>query len=674
MAGTPPHCLERCSAALPAGVPCGMAALCFVPACLLLASAQVCASAQGFPDLTALDATSPLSVAVVWSAPGAVKLPSGPDWKLIQVDAFDKANRVVVLFQNVPLHVTASYIIFPNLTDHPDAEGCRADVIPTIRKKMGKLISDPRFSKITGTDGQSYPSASHLVAFSGSGNREFDNFAFAGDAKTCIEIHVSSLLAGAAAEFAAEKVIREFRPVLGYQPTVADLYLIGLQLFERAPIDAAPFFGMALPMIPVTPATLDSRRRDTDRLVVALARGKQMWASERYATVAAKSDPDYPMNDYNLARAEADRFDDGAAIGHLKKAFANKENTLAGEHVPDPRLDPIFAGLAYRADFRSLLSSIPPSGPPPALKTRTTGTTAGAFELALPGERGRLTLQAPSFHVAASAARPDGKEFGLRGDDPAAGIGFAALLLFYADRIPEGGQSPDEKCAASVLAHEKVSKLKLGAVPADFAPANWTHLAVAQYKQHGEDYVRVFAARGLLCADVAFYSKHAIGVDTPEIRQIVASLDFDPDAENTFTQLIRYATTLYEHKSFQAAGPIYAEALTMLPADDANQKWLRTTTDQAVMAYGISGDLKQSMALARHGIEVDPDYPMNYYTLARADAELGDAAAARTHLQQAFARKANTLPGERMPDPTHDDSLLKLKKDAAFWSFVETLN
>jgi hypothetical protein len=33
----------------------------------------------------------------------------------------------------------------------------------------------------------------------------------------------------------------------------------------------------------------------------------------------------------------------------------------------------------------------------------------------------------------------------------------------------------------------------------------------------------------------------------------------------------------------------------------------------------------------------------------------------------------NTLPGETMPDPTSDDSILKLKSNQEFWSFVETL-
>ncbi len=34
---------------------------------------------------------------------------------------------------------------------------------------------------------------------------------------------------------------------------------------------------------------------------------------------------------------------------------------------------------------------------------------------------------------------------------------------------------------------------------------------------------------------------------------------------------------------------------------------------------------------------------------------------------------ANTLKGESLPDPTKDDSILKLQKDKAFWTFVQSL-
>ncbi|HXC97386.1 MAG TPA: hypothetical protein VNU92_16915 [Edaphobacter sp.] len=91
------------------------------------------------------------------------------------------------------------------------------------------------------------------------------------------------------------------------------------------------------------------------------------------------------------------------------------------------------------------------------------------------------------------------------------------------------------------------------------------------------------------------------------------------------------------------------------------------------MSNGISGQIKQSRAVNESAIKADPDYPLYYYNLACADAEQGHAADAKLHLQQAFDRKANLIPGEKLPDPTKDDSILKLRKNKEFWAFVEAL-
>ena len=91
------------------------------------------------------------------------------------------------------------------------------------------------------------------------------------------------------------------------------------------------------------------------------------------------------------------------------------------------------------------------------------------------------------------------------------------------------------------------------------------------------------------------------------------------------------------------------------------------------MALGMNGDLKAGRAAAEKAIAADPDYPINYYNLACADSEKGDAVSAKLHLQQAFDRRQNVIQGESMPDPAKDDSILKLKKNKEFWAFVTSL-
>jgi len=87
----------------------------------------------------------------------------------------------------------------------------------------------------------------------------------------------------------------------------------------------------------------------------------------------------------------------------------------------------------------------------------------------------------------------------------------------------------------------------------------------------------------------------------------------------------------------------------------------------------MSGSLEKARAIFEDAKKTDPDYPMYYYNLACADAEEKNLGNARIHLQQAFARKANVISGEKMPDPTTDDSFLPYKDQRDFWTFLEQL-
>jgi hypothetical protein len=76
--------------------------------------------------------------------------------------------------------------------------------------------------------------------------------------------------------------------------------------------------------------------------------------------------------------------------------------------------------------------------------------------------------------------------------------------------------------------------------------------------------------------------------------------------------------------------------------------------------------LAKSRAILNGAIAKDPDYPLDSYNLACADAAENKLADARTYLQRAFARKAKVIPGETLPDPSKDDSFLPPKSDKDF--------
>ncbi len=153
------------------------------------------------------------------------------------------------------------------------------------------------------------------------------------------------------------------------------------------------------------------------------------------------------------------------------------------------------------------------------------------------------------------------------------------------------------------------------------------------------------------------------------MQQFPPLLGYKPEANDYFIM----ASLLYA-KTPMLAAPYYKDALDRTPADTQHLTMHRVLTDQLVISLARSGDLKASRAIAEHAIEADPDHPLNYYNLACADAEAGDAKQARIHLEQAFARRQNVLAGERMPEPAKDESFSKLKTDEQFWAFVQTLH
>jgi tetratricopeptide (TPR) repeat protein len=133
------------------------------------------------------------------------------------------------------------------------------------------------------------------------------------------------------------------------------------------------------------------------------------------------------------------------------------------------------------------------------------------------------------------------------------------------------------------------------------------------------------------------------------------------------------ATLLFNQQHEPQTAAVYYQAALNSMTASTPLTTRRVVTDQLVMSYGMSGDLKQSQAVAQQAIAKDPDYPLNYYNLACADAEAGNATAAREHLKQAYDRRAHVIQGEKMPDPTTDDSIMKLKNNKEFWSFVQSL-
>jgi hypothetical protein len=299
------------------------------------------------------------------------------------------------------------------------------------------------------------------------------------------------------------------------------------------------------------------------------------------------------------------------------------------------------------------------------------------FKLALPEHKGQLQWSAPGFKVIELSAKSNGNEVGVRGRDQSGKVTFLGFLFVFSDIAPLSSA----KCRDGILGPAKKQNSTLKIVTTSELPGTSTvPVSLVTYTANGADGKTIYSMRGFtatndICGDLELYSDAPLSGEEPSLKSIFASYQFNETYVPNYKDVMLYAQILYDHHMYPAAGPKFELALAKLreqPEGDV-QTMTRVLTDQAGMAYGISGNLSKSRSLFEKGIATDPDYPMYYYNLACADAEEKNLSAAREHLQKAFERKANVLKGESMPDPTKDDSFLPYRSNKDFWAFLESL-
>jgi hypothetical protein len=294
------------------------------------------------------------------------------------------------------------------------------------------------------------------------------------------------------------------------------------------------------------------------------------------------------------------------------------------------------------------------------------------LSFALPEHSGKLTLDAGDFKVSEFSAKPNGSEWGIRAENGE--LHFLGFLFAW----PEKANLTAAACREEMLTSEGSESLAAAQDRSMMRSRNGVDIALVLMipKTGNLSAIRAFVASGNLCGDLTFSMHQPITkqmVPMQKVKDILETVQFYPTAKPTFQDALLYATLEWNHHQLEGATYAYKAALRLVDTSDDPLKWRRVVTDQLSMALGMSGDLKQSRAVNEAAIQRDPVYPMYYYDLACADAEEGNAVAARAHLQQAFDRSGNVLAGESMPDPTSDNSILKLKDNKEFWAFVQTL-
>jgi hypothetical protein len=189
---------------------------------------------------------------------------------------------------------------------------------------------------------------------------------------------------------------------------------------------------------------------------------------------------------------------------------------------------------------------------------------------------------------------------------------------------------------------------------------------------HHQRNVFGFAGNAKACAEIHISDVVETPAEDDAARAVLA--DFHPDLsyQPTAPDLFWPGSELFKDSPGLAV-PYLKATLDAIPQGARFLTVRRVTTDLLVMSLGMSGDMGQGRTVAEQASASDPGYPINYYNLACMDAEQGNVKDAKEHLKQAFDRRANVPQGESMPDPTKDESILKLRSNAEFWAFVQAL-
>jgi tetratricopeptide (TPR) repeat protein len=276
---------------------------------------------------------------------------------------YDKGTRPVAAFSKVESGVTVSFILFENQPGMPPSQECRQDAINPILENLGKSgygISKRVDGETKNSAGDEIVTTSYLIDIKDKdGHHQHKLFGFAGNQKTCAEIHISGMAGTATEDAAMNALLTEFRPDLAYQPTEIDLFGIASVLFKHAPDMAALYYKSSLDVMPHEARYLTTRRVATDQLVISLGMSGDLKGSRSVAESAVATDPDYPINYYNLACADAEQGNVDGAKEHLKQAFDRRANVLKGESMPDPTIDDSILKLKNDKVFWAFVMTLP---------------------------------------------------------------------------------------------------------------------------------------------------------------------------------------------------------------------------------------------------------------------------------------------------------------------------
>ena len=303
--------------------------------------------------------------------------------------------------------------------------------------------------------------------------------------------------------------------------------------------------------------------------------------------------------------------------------------------------------------------------------------------VSFPGKNWEIRIDSPGFVVETEGPKSDGREY-LLANNSKTGIVLSVTL-------EESEDGADSKTCPEFLRKRVDGLSELGVK--DVKASEINSMAVIEYLLPKPEGIPVRQENFVLCTakedvyiDVHLSKAQFQPSDESLFLDVLAQLHIldravsvasKPDRESgpkTSSDYFAEGSRYYVANDFKSAIGPYEKALSLEKQQrQLTKNYWRVLVDNLGMAYGVTGDLSRSEETFNYGISQDPNYPMFYYNLGCAAAERNDMDKAMDYLRKAFALKANSIPGEGMPDPRRDDSFQRFMSNAQFRKLADSL-
>ncbi|MFC1453286.1 tetratricopeptide repeat protein [Verrucomicrobiota bacterium] len=282
-----------------------------------------------------------------------------------------------------------------------------------------------------------------------------------------------------------------------------------------------------------------------------------------------------------------------------------------------------------------------------------------------------LEIAAPGFEVEETEIAPSGDAARLQAVNKATGV----ILSAFLEKAPKKGDS--KACREHYWNRAKQSPFKKEHIRMrESGPLAAVEYSVPDLLGKGgsQRNLNAYVAEGEYWMDVhlSTTSERTGNQDpfSPILKAIRINHAYAPTASDRFN----FGNVYYQQKNYKRAAAQYEKALDIEKQKTslARNLWL-VLVDQLGMSYGLSGELAKSQRLYEWAVTKEPDYPMFYYSLACAFAEMGNQDKAIENLRLAHRHRDESLPGESVPNPRTDSFFTKYLSNPEFRAALDKM-